>query len=86
MNKTDLIEVLSRVVSTRKEALQVIEATFGAMRQALRRGEKVVVSGFGSFHVRWRKAKVGRNPRTGETVQVPSRRTARFREAKDLWG
>jgi DNA-binding protein HU-beta len=56
-----------------------------AMRLSLRSGEKVVLSGVGSFHVKMRKAKVGRNPRTGQTVPIPPRRTVRFKISKELF-
>jgi len=84
MNKADLIVELTKVLSTRKEAVSAVERVFEAMRQAVRGGQKVVISGFGSFHVKMRKAKVGRNPRTGAVVPVPPRRGVKFTPAKDL--
>jgi DNA-binding protein HU-beta len=85
MNKANLIQVVERVVSTRKEASAAVEAIMNAMRLALRSGEKVVLSGVGSFHVKMRRAKVGRNPRTGQTVPIPPRRAVRFKMSKDLF-
>jgi len=85
MNKARFVEVVGRVASTRKEAASAVEAMLNAMRVALRSGEKVVLAGVGSFHVKMRKAKVGRNPRTGETVQIPPRRVVRFKMSKDLF-
>lgn len=85
MNKADLIEILGRVLSTRKEAVAAVDAMVDSMQTALRTGEKVVLSGFGSFHVKIRKAKVGRNPKTGETVPIPPRRVVRFRMSEDLF-
>jgi DNA-binding protein HU-beta len=85
VNKARLVEVVGRVVSTRKEALAAVDALINAMRLALRSGEKVVLSGVGSFHVKMRKAKVGRNPRTGQTVPIPPRRAVRFKSSKDLF-
>jgi len=85
MNKARFVEVVGRVVSTRKEAASAVEAMMNAMRVALRSGEKVVLAGVGSFHVKMRKAKVGRNPRTGETVPIPPRRAVRFKMSKDLF-
>ncbi len=86
MNKARLVEVVGRVVSTRKEASAAVEAMMNAMRLALRSGDKVVLSGIGSFHVKMRKAKVGRNPRTGQSVPIPPRRAIRFKMSKDLFG
>ena len=85
MNKSNLIKVVGRVLSTRKEATAAIEATLRAMQLALRSGEKVVLAGVGSLHVKMRKAKVGRNPRTGVTVPIPPRRAVRFKPSKELF-
>jgi DNA-binding protein HU-beta len=85
MNKASLIQVVERVVSTRKEASAAVEAVMNAVRISLRSGEKVVLSGIGSFHVKMRRAKVGRNPRTGQTVPIPPRRAVRFKMSKELF-
>jgi len=85
MNKAGLIQVVERVVSTRKEASAAVDAMVTAIRLALRSGEKVVLSGVGSFHVKMRRAKIGRNPRTGQTVPIPPRRTVRFKVSKELF-
>jgi nucleoid DNA-binding protein len=85
MNKATLIRVVERVVSTRKEASAAVDAMMNAMRLSLRSGEKVVLSGIGSFHVKMRRAKVGRNPKTGQTVPIPPRRAVRFKMSKDLF-
>ena len=85
MNKANLVAVVERVVSTRKEAAAAVDAMMKAMRLSLRSGEKVVLAGVGSFHVKMRKAKVGRNPRTGQVVPIPPRRAVRFKMSKDLF-
>jgi DNA-binding protein HU-beta len=85
VNKASLIRVVSRVLSTRKEATAAIDASLRAMQLALRSGEKVVLAGIGSLHVKMRKAKVGRNPRTGVTVPIPPRRAVRFKASKELF-
>jgi DNA-binding protein HU-beta len=85
MNKATLVEIVGRVVSTRKEALAAVDATLGAMQHALRSGEKIVLAGVGTFHVKMRKAKIGRNPKTGQTVPIPPRRAVRFKMSKDLF-
>ena len=84
MNKADLAAVVSNVVGTQMEAKAAVTQLFEAMRKALRDGEKVVVQGFGSFHVVMRKSKPARNPRTGEPVMIPPRRRVKFKMAKDL--
>jgi nucleoid DNA-binding protein len=85
MNKASLIQVVERVVSTRKEASAAVDAVMYAVQTALRSGDKVVLAGIGSMHVKMRKAKMGRNPKTGQTVPIPPRRAVRFRISKDLF-
>lgn len=84
MNKLDLIQEVSRVVPTQTEAKAAVNKVFDAMGKALRDGDKVVVQGFGSFHVVMRKSKPARNPRTGEPVQIPPRRRVKFKMGKEL--
>src|SRR5476649_834400 len=85
VNKAKLVEVVGRVVSTRKEALCAVDAMLNAVQHTLRSGEKVVLAGVGSFHVKMRKAKIGCNPKTGQTVPIPPRRAVRFKMSKDLF-
>jgi len=85
VNKATLVEVVGRVVSTRKEALAAVDATLNAIQHSLRAGDKVVLAGVGTFHVKMRKAKIGRNPKTGQTVPIPPRRAVRFKMSKDLF-
>jgi nucleoid DNA-binding protein len=85
MNKAKLVEVVGRVVSTRKEALSAVDVMLNAVQHALRSGDKVVLAGIGSFHVKMRKAKIGRNPKTGAVVPIPPRRAVRFKMSKDLF-
>lgn len=85
MNKATMVEVVGRVVSTRKEASAAVDAMVNAMRLALRSGEKVVLSGVGSLHVKIRKAKVARNLQTGTPMPLPPGRRIRFKMSKDLF-
>lgn len=85
LNKATLVRIVGRVLSTRKESVTAVDTMLNAMQVALRSGEKVVLAGIGSFHVKMRKAKVGRNPRTGQTVPIPPRRAVRFKMSKDLF-
>lgn len=85
MNKNDLIGSLTRVLSTRKEARNAVETVFAEMRRALGKGEKVVISNFGSFRAFTTRGKQGRNPKTGETIRIAPRRKIRFRQSKDLF-
>lgn len=84
MNKADLTEIVTQVIGNQQEAKTAVTRLFDAMRHALREGDKVVVQGFGSFHVVMRKSKPARNPRTGEAVTIPPRRRVKFKMAKDL--
>jgi DNA-binding protein HU-beta len=84
MNKKDLTNELLKVLSTRKEATDAIDRTFTSMRNALRRNEKVVISGFGSFNVKLAPARKCRVPRTENYVSVPAKPKVRFKPSKEL--
>ena len=85
MNKTELIAaVAEKTGMTKKDAERVINATFETVTASLAKGEKVAVSGFGNFEVKAREARVGRNPRTKETIQIPATRLPAFKASKAL--
>jgi integration host factor subunit beta len=84
MNRLDIIKSVSKVLTTRGEAALAVETTFETVRQALARGEKVVISNFGTFRVKPRQPREGRNPKTGAKVSVPARRGVRFKASKNL--
>ncbi len=84
MNKAALVKLASQSVGTNAEAFNVVTQLFEGMRKALQQGEKVVVQGFGSFHVVMRKSKPARNPRTGTPVLIPPRRRVKFKMGKGL--
>ena len=85
MTKADLIEEVSQAGNmTRRDAELVVETVFESMCQALARGEKIELRGFGSFRVQERGARRARNPKTGEEVDVPARRVPRFRPGRDM--
>jgi integration host factor subunit beta len=85
MTKADLIEEVSRVVEmTRKESEVIVEAIFGSIVQSLHDGDKIEIRGFGSFRTRERQARIGRNPKTGERVEVPAKRIPFFKPSKEL--
>ena len=85
MTKADLIEEVSRVVEmTRKESEVIVEAIFDSIVRSLRAGDKIEIRGFGSFRTRQRRGRVGRNPKTGEKVEVPSKRIPFFKPSKEL--
>ena len=84
MNKADMVEGVSKLTGSRVEAQRIVDYLFMAMRDALRKHEKVVVQGFGSFHIVIRKAKKGRNIKTGQEVLIPARPAVKFRQGKEF--
>lgn len=85
MNKVDFVEViLEKVNLNKQEAGQVFESILSAMRQALKEGRRIELRGLGTFGVRTRKPRMGRNPRTGEKVSVPSKKVPFFKPGKEF--
>lgn len=85
MTKAELIEEVSRVVEmTRKDSEVIVEAIFDSIVRALHTGDKIEIRGFGSFRTRERQGRVGRNPKTGERVEVPAKRIPYFKPSKEL--
>lgn len=85
MTKNELIEkVAKKAHLTKRAAADAVNSTFNLIRDALVRGEKVVVTGFGTFLIRQRAARRGRNPQTGETIQIPSKKLPAFTAGKTI--
>ncbi len=86
MTKREIIEELiaRRRASTYRESETIVNAMFDAMATSLTRGERIEVRGFGSFAVKQRRARQGRNPKTGEQVKVDAKRIPFFRAGKEL--
>lgn len=85
MNKADLINsVAERAEMTKKDAEKAVNAVFSAIEEALAQGEKVQLVGFGTFEVRERAARTGRNPQTGEEIQIAATKVPAFRAGKAL--
>jgi len=85
MTKADLIDELSKVASlTKKQSEAVVDTVFGSLTEALAKGEKVQLRGFGSFRIRQRRARRGRNPKTGTIVAIPAKRVPFFKVGKRL--
>jgi len=83
MTKADLVmEVAKQTSLTKKESETVIKTIFGSISEALSAGDKVELRGFGSFRVRDRKSRQGRNPKTGDTVKVPAKKVPFFKAGK----
>ena len=85
MTKAQLIDEVARVADlSRKHAELIIDIFFQSIVNALERGEKIELRGFGSFRIRQRNARQGRNPKTGETVSVPAKRIPYFKPGREL--
>ena len=84
MNKGDLVNEVAKVVSTKKEAQAAVDCVFSKITDALKHKETVQVSGFGSFKVNKRDARKGRNPQTGEEINIEARMVPKFIAGKAL--
>ena len=85
MIKLDIVnQVADKTGVPKTEAEVAVEALFEAMKNALQRGERIELRGFGVFVVKPRKRGVGRNPRTGEVTDIPPGKTIRFKPGKEL--
>jgi integration host factor subunit beta len=69
---------------TRRDGEVVVDTVFDAVIQALQAGDKIEIRGFGSFRIRQRKPRTGRNPKTGDKVEVPAKRVPYFKPSKEL--
>ena len=85
MNKTELIAAVAESAGlTKKDTERVINAAVDAITTALVKGEKVQISGFGTFETKDREARIGRNPHTSETIDIPATRVPGFKASKAL--
>ena len=85
MTKADLVEEVARVSElTKKHSETIVNTVFDSIIQALQRDDKIELRGFGSFRIRQRRSRQGRNPKTGDKVDVPAKRIPYFKPGKDL--
>ncbi len=85
MNKTELItKVAEKSELTKKDATKAVDAVFASITETLQGGDKVQIIGFGNFEVRERAARKGRNPQTGEEIQIPASKVPAFKPGKGL--
>ncbi len=85
MNKTELVAKIHEATNlTKKEAEAALKATLAIVQEELQNGGKVVLTGFGTFEVRDRKARQGFNPRTREVIQIPAQKSPAFKAGKVL--
>lgn len=85
MNKTDLVNAVAESSElSKKDASKAVDAVFQTIMDSLKSGEKVQIIGFGNFEVRDRAARKGRNPQTGEEIEIPASKVPAFRAGKAL--
>ncbi len=82
MNKAELINEVAKVVRVKKEAAAAVDAVFGAIKKALKKGDKVAIAGFGTFGVAKRAARKARNPQTGAMIKVKAKKVPKFTAGK----
>jgi len=85
VNKNDLVDAVSeRTGLAKSDAARAVEAVLGTVTETLQKGDQVALSGFGTFVVKARAARTGRNPRTGESIAIPASRVPAFKAGKAL--
>jgi len=85
MTKADLVDaIFEKVGLSKKEAQDIVELLFETMKQTFSEGESIKMSGFGTFHVRKKMSRRGRNPKTGEELEITPRRVITFRVSNQL--
>lgn len=84
MNKSELISEMAKNLNNKKEAEAALDSLLGAITQGLKNGDKVTLTGFGTFKVTKRKARTGRNPRTGEAIKIKASKVPQFVAGKAL--
>lgn len=85
MTKADIVEAIYQKIGfSKKEAADLVELVFDTIKDTLTKNEKIKISGFGNFVVREKQSRVGRNPQTGETIEISARRVLTFRPSQVL--
>jgi len=84
MNKSDLVDEVSKVLKTKKDAQMAVDCVLSSITKTLEKGGSVTLVGFGTFKVAERKARKGRNPQTGEEINIAARKVPKFVSGKAL--
>lgn len=85
LTKAELIEsIYEKIGFSKKEASEIVELVFDTLKTTLEKGEKVKISGFGNFVVRHKRPRIGRNPQTGEEIEITERRVLTFKPSQVL--
>jgi DNA-binding protein HU-beta len=84
MKKADLVNEVAKVTNTKKEAVMAVEIFLNTIKKTLQKRDEIFITGFGTFSVVKRKARQGRNPKTGEAIRIAARVIPKFKAAKAL--
>jgi integration host factor subunit alpha len=85
MTKADIIEkIFNKIGFSKKESADIVEMVFDTIKGTLEKGEKIKISGFGNFVVREKRPRIGRNPQTGQEIEISARRVITFRPSQVL--
>ncbi len=84
MNKAELIEAVAKITCTKAEAGNAVNAVIDNIAKALKKGDSVTLVGFGTFSVKKRKARIGRNPQTGKEIKIAAKKVPAFKPGKEL--
>ncbi len=85
MTKADIVETIyERIGFSKKESADIVELVFDTIKETLEKGEKIKISGFGNFVVRSKRPRIGRNPQTGQEIEISARRVLTFRPSQVL--
>jgi len=84
MKKADLVNELAKFTETKKQAEMTIEIFLGTIKKTLKKRDKIYLSGFGTFSIVKRKARIGRNPKTGESIKIAAKFTPKFKPAREF--
>ena len=85
MTKAEIVEqIYEKIGFSNKESADIVELVFDTIKDTLSKGEKIKISGFGNFVVRQKRSRVGRNPQTGETIEITARKVLTFRPSQVL--
>jgi DNA-binding protein HU-beta len=84
MKKADLVNEVAKITQTKKQAATAIEIILGIIKKTLKKRDKICISGFGTFSIVKRKARKGRNPKTGESIKIAAKFTPKFKPAREF--
>lgn len=84
MTKADLVAAVAETGTTKKQAAEAVDAMISSIKGALKKGDRVSLVGFGTFSVKQRKARTGRNPQTGKAIKIKAKKVPAFSAGKGL--